>query len=49
MSKTVDGIILGMKVILEDPSKLAKEDNEVVPIPWNNKLFVPERKYRIGW
>ena len=49
MCKTVDGIILGMKTLLQNPSQLYKFDHSVVPIPWRHELYSPNRKLRIGW
>ena len=49
MSSSVDGVILGMKTILEDPLRMAKLDFKVVPLPWRDQLFTPKRKLKIGW
>jgi len=49
MSSSVDGVILGMKTVLEDPLKMAKLDFKVAPVPWREQLFKPDRKLKIGW
>ena len=49
MSTTSDGIILAMKALLEDPWKMALKDFKVAPVPWNEKVYNPKRKLRIGW
>ena len=49
MAKTVDGVILGMKTILEDPDDIALSDHKVVPLPWRDSLFKAQRKLKIGW
>ena len=49
MSKNVDGIAIGMQVLLEDPAKMVKVDSDVIPVPWNKDLLNPGRKYVVGW
>lgn len=49
MSKSVDGVILGMKTFLQDPMKMAEMDHKVVPLPWQEKLFSPSKRLKIGW
>ena len=49
MSSSVDGVILGMKSILQDPLRMAKLDYMTVPLPWREELFTPNRKLKIGW
>ena len=49
MSRSVDGVILGMKSILQDPIRMAKMDFMTVPLQWREELFTPNRKLKIGW
>ena len=49
MAQTVDGIMLGMKSILEDSEEMSRLDPKVAPVPWREKLFSPNRKLKIGW
>ena len=49
MAQTVDGVTLGMKSILENPEIMSALDHEVVPLPWREKLFKPNKKLTIGW
>jgi hypothetical protein len=49
MSSSVDGVVLGMKSILEDPARLNSLDFRAVPLPWRDQLFNPGRKLKIGW
>jgi hypothetical protein len=49
MSSSVDGVILGMRSILEDPLRMAEIDFKAVPLPWREQLFQPNRKLKIGW
>jgi hypothetical protein len=49
MSQDVDGVILGMKSLLDNPDKMAIFDHKVSPIPWRDHLFSPKRKLKIGW
>ena len=49
MARKVDGVILGMKTFLKDPWRMVELDCQVVPIPWNEKMFSPKRKLKIGW
>jgi hypothetical protein len=37
MSSSVDGVILGMKTILEDPLRMAELDFKVAPVPWRDQ------------
>ena len=49
MCKSVDGVILGMRLLLEDPYKMSEADHGVVPLKWRPELFNPGRKLKIGW
>ena len=49
MCKTVDGIVLGMKSLLEHPFLMSDLDSSVSPIKWRGDLFNPIRKLKIGW
>ena len=49
MAQTVDGVILGMKTILEHPDGMAMSDHKVMPLPWRDNLFKLNRKLKIGW
>ena len=49
MCKSVDGVTLGMKSLLQNPNQLQELDHSVVPIPWRNELYNPKRKLKIGW
>ena len=49
MAQSIDGVVLGMKTLLEDPEKMSILDHKVVPLPWREDLFRPKRKLRIGW
>ena len=58
MSKKVDGVIYAMQALLKDPELLMSDlDHNVVPIPWNERLFCPttkkkgcsRRKLKIGY
>jgi len=49
MSSSVDGVVLGMTSLLDDPIRMAKLDYKSVPLPWREELFRPKRKLRIGW
>ena len=49
MCRTVDGLVLGMRALLENVDKMADIDHSVVPLAWRQQQFDPERKLRIGW
>ena len=49
MAQHIDGVVLGMKALLEDPEKMSILDHKVIPLPWREDLFSPKRKLRIGW
>ena len=49
MSRGVDGVTLGYKLLLQDPWKMAIDDPSVAPVPWNDSLYRPNRKLTIGW
>jgi hypothetical protein len=49
MSSTTAGSVLVFKALLSEVERMTKEDHEVVPLPWNEKLYKPERKLKIGW
>ena len=49
MAQTVDGVTLGMKCILESPEVMSALDHKVIPLPWRENVFKPERKLKIGW
>ena len=49
MAQHVDGVVLGMKALLEDPEKMSLLDHKVVPLPWRDNIFNLERKLKIGW
>ncbi len=49
MSRSMSGVILAMRSMLADPRKMAIADHKVAPIPWQEDLFNPGRKLRIGW
>ena len=49
MAQTVDGVVLGMKTILENPESMAMSDHKVMPLPWRDSLFKLNRKLKIGW
>ena len=49
MAQTVDGVVLGMKSMLEDAERMSALDSKVAPVPWRESLFKPNRKLRIGW
>ena len=45
MSQNVDGVIIGMKSLLEkDVQEMSDIDYKVHPIPWNESLFRPQKK-----
>ena len=49
MAPTVAGIEIGMRSLLEDAGKMSRRDWRVVPLNWNQKLYKPERKLKIGY
>ena len=49
MAQTVDGVVLGMQTILENPESMAMSDHKVMPLPWRDNLLKFNRKLRIGW
>jgi Asp-tRNA(Asn)/Glu-tRNA(Gln) amidotransferase A subunit family amidase len=49
MSQTVDGVILGMQAFLKHPELMSNMDYKVVPLPWNELLFSPKKKLKIGY
>ena len=49
MCKTVDGVILGMKALLQNTAPLQELDHSVVPIPWRDDLYLSKKKLKIGW
>ena len=49
IAQTVDGVMLGMKTILENPEDMARFDHKVIPLPWRENLFKVNRKLKIGW
>ena len=49
MSKSVDGVVIAMKILLEDPMKMAKTDHTIAPITWNENSFGQKEKLKIGW
>ncbi|XP_059095221.1 fatty acid amide hydrolase 1-like [Tigriopus californicus] len=49
MSKNVDGIALGMKVLCNETKTMCDRDHRVVPVPWNTQLAKPKRKLKFGW
>ena len=49
MCKSVDGVILGMKTMLENPMILQDIDHSIVPIPWRDEMYNPSKKLKIGW
>ena len=49
MCKSVDGVTLGMKTLLQNPYQLQELDHSVVPIPWRHELYNPKTKLKIGW
>ena len=49
MSKDVNGVLTGMKVLLQDPLKMSMADHTVAPIEWSEARFSRKRKLRIGW
>ena len=45
MSQKVEGVIVGMKSLLEkDVQEMSDIDYKVYPIPWNENLFQPQKK-----
>ena len=45
MSRNVDGVIIGMKSLLEkDVQEMSDIDYKVQPTPWNERLFRPQKK-----
>ena len=45
MSQKVEGVIVGMKSLLEkDVQEMSDIDYKVHPIPWNENLFQPQKK-----
>jgi hypothetical protein len=49
MSSSVDGVILGMRSVLENSDRMAELDEQVCPIPWRKNLFDADKKMKIGW
>ena len=49
MSKKVDGVILGMQALLKDPQQMSNVDYKVTPMPWNQRLFKPKKRLKIGY
>jgi len=49
MSSSVQGIRVGMKVLLENARRMSLDDWRVVPLHWQESLYTPTRKLRIGW
>jgi len=51
MSQKVEGVIVGMKSLLEkDVQEMSDIDYKVHPIPWNENLFQPQKKrLKIGY
>lgn len=49
MSPFVDGVIIGMKSVLENSDRMAELDHNVYPVPWRKDLFEADRKLTIGW
>ena len=49
MSKSVDGVIIGMKTILQNPMMIQDIDHSIVPIPWREEMYNPPKKLKIGW
>ncbi|XP_023344205.1 fatty acid amide hydrolase 1 [Eurytemora carolleeae] len=49
MSATVSGIQIGMQCLLENARRMSIEDWMVIPLQWQESLYTPGRKLRIGW
>ncbi len=50
MCPTADGLAAAYRIVLERPREAADRDHEVVPLPWNEMLFLRSRRpLRIGW
>ena len=49
MSKTVDGLVLGMRALLENTEVMAAIDHTVVPIVWRQDVFTNKKRLRVGW
>ena len=50
MARRVEGVIIGMKTLLEAPEIMSNLDYKVAPVPWNERLFSPAKKrLKIGY
>lgn len=49
MSKSVEGLVLGMKALLQNPQEMSRQDWRVAPVPWREEVFGMTRKLKIGW
>ena len=52
MTPNMESLTFGMKIILgslERVREMGQEDWRVIPLPWQEDLFEPTRKLRVGW
>lgn len=49
MSSSVEGVVLGTRTLLESSRKMSRLDWRVAPVPWQEDLYRPGRKLRVGW
>ena len=49
MAPQVAGLEVGMRAVLEDAKRMSNKDWRVVPLDWNESLYRPGRKLRIGY
>ena len=49
MAPQVAGLEVGMRAVLENAKTMSSRDWRVVPLNWNESLYKPGRKLRIGY
>lgn len=49
LGRSVDGVLLGTRSVLENADGAAALDEQVCPVPWRPRLFEGKEKLKIGW
>jgi len=49
LASEVEGVKLGMELLLKNTQRMCSDDFRVAPVPWQEDLYSTDRKLCIGW